>query len=144
MRKNHLSLIEATTGAEDFLNLLHKRKIPMGIVSNKRHEFLVKEIAHMKWDHMLGNAVGSGQTALDKPHAEPILYAFGKSSVTPHHTTVWYVGDTATDMLAAKNAGVAAILVTDNLQRRQLEEEHRPLLSFENFASLVGHFKKSA
>ena len=85
---------------------------PMGVVSNKAGKFLRAEVVHLGWRDHFGPVVGAGDAANDKPDPAPILLALEQMGRTPDRS-VWYLGDTALDMIAAKAAGVTAVLVGD-------------------------------
>jgi len=83
-----------------------------GVVSNKAGTFLRKEVTHLGWDPHFGAVVGAGDAHADKPDPAPILLALQRLGC-PADMTVWYMGDTALDMQAARAAGVCAILIGD-------------------------------
>jgi phosphoglycolate phosphatase len=83
-----------------------------GVVSNKTGKFLRQEAQHLGWARHCFALVGAGDAARDKPHADPILLALAAARVPPG-PAVWYVGDTVTDMQAARAAGCTAVLVGD-------------------------------
>ena len=56
--------------------------------------------------------IGAGDALADKPSPAPILMALGQLGF-PADRRVWYLGDTALDMQAARAAGVTAVLVGD-------------------------------
>ncbi len=86
------------------------------VVSNKTGRFLRAEAAHLGWTGSFTTLIGAGDAAADKPDAAPILLALqrlGAASDTARGAAVWYVGDTALDMQAARAAGVTAVLLGD-------------------------------
>ena len=85
---------------------------PQGVVSNKAGAFLRREVTHLGWDRHFGAVVGAGDARADKPDAAPILMALERMGISPH-PGVWYIGDTALDMQAARAAGVTAVLIGD-------------------------------
>jgi phosphoglycolate phosphatase len=85
---------------------------PQGVVSNKTGGFLRKEVAHLGWDGHFQTVIGAGDAAADKPRPDSILLALAKTGYAPDRS-VWYLGDTASDMQAARAAGVTAVLVGD-------------------------------
>lgn len=83
---------------------------PQGVVSNKAGAFLRREVVHLGWSDFFGPVIGAGDAAVDKPDPAPIhlaLFQLGRTA----DPTVWYMGDTALDMQAARAAGVTAVLV---------------------------------
>jgi phosphoglycolate phosphatase len=85
---------------------------PQGVVSNKTGDFLRKEVAHLGWGGHFQTVIGAGDAAADKPHPDSILLALARMGYQPDRS-VWYLGDTASDMEAARAAGVTAVLVGD-------------------------------
>jgi phosphoglycolate phosphatase len=83
---------------------------PQGVVSNKAGDFLRREVVHLGWSRFFGPIVGAGDASADKPDPAPIhlaLSQFGRSA----DPSVWYMGDTALDMQAARAAGVTSVLI---------------------------------
>jgi phosphoglycolate phosphatase len=80
------------------------------VVSNKTGRFLRAEVQHLGWAHHFGAVVGAGDASADKPDPAPLRMALARlgAEASP---SVWYVGDTALDMQAARAAGVTAVLL---------------------------------
>ncbi len=87
-------------------------RLPKGVVSNKDGALLRAEIAHLGWAGHFAAVVGAGDASADKPDAAPLLLALRTMGIPPA-PAVWYVGDTALDMQAARAAGCTAILLGD-------------------------------
>jgi phosphoglycolate phosphatase len=83
-----------------------------GVVSNKQGPLLRAEAAHLGWAGQFGALVGAGDAVADKPDPAPMLMALEAMGVRPS-PTIWYVGDTALDMQAARRAGFVAVLLGD-------------------------------
>lgn len=83
---------------------------PQGVVSNKTGRFLRAEVTHLGWDAHFCAVVGAGDASADKPDPAPIHLALARIGAAADRT-VWYLGDTALDMQAARAAGVTAVLV---------------------------------
>jgi phosphoglycolate phosphatase len=83
---------------------------PQGVVSNKAGAFLRREVAHLGWNRFFGPVIGAGDAAADKPDPAPIHLALSQLGRTAD-PSVWYMGDTALDMQAARAAGVTAVLI---------------------------------
>ncbi len=106
----HLDHLTPLPGARDVL--LAGAPWPMGIVSNKAGGSLRKEVVHLGWNVHFGPVIGAGDADRDKPHPDSILLALSQMGRAPDRS-IWYLGDTASDMVAAKAAGVTAVLVGD-------------------------------
>jgi phosphoglycolate phosphatase len=85
---------------------------PQGIVSNKTGKYLRREVAHLGWNGHFRIMVGAGDAAADKPHPAPIWHALTAIGM-PVGPTIWYVGDTGSDMRAARAAGCTGVLLGD-------------------------------
>jgi phosphoglycolate phosphatase len=85
---------------------------PQGVVSNKAGAFLRREVIHLGWSQFFGPVIGAGDANADKPDPAPIHLALSQLGRNAD-TSVWYMGDTALDMRAARAAGVTAVLVGD-------------------------------
>lgn len=82
--------------------------VPVGIVSNKGHDRIASDLERVGLDPARFRViVGAEDTALRKPHPDPILRAI--SGVRPEPGRVLYVGDGPHDVIAAKAAGTTAV-----------------------------------
>ena len=81
-------------------------------MSNKAGTYLRAEVAHLGWAAHFGAVVGAGDAAADKPDPAPIRIALQRLG-RPADASVWYLGDTALDMRAARAAGCTAVLIGD-------------------------------
>jgi len=85
---------------------------PQGVVSNKAGVFLRAEVAHLGWGDYFRAVVGAGDAASDKPDPAPLHLALAQMGEVARRA-VWYIGDTALDMQAARAAGCTAVLLGD-------------------------------
>ena len=97
-------------GIADLLDALQRRAIPVGVLSNKPHEFTVPLVRGLcgRWE--LAAVEGCREGALRKPDprvARTLCTALG---ATPGETA--FVGDTAVDIHTAHNAGMISVGVT--------------------------------
>lgn len=111
VRARHLEVVAPMPGAAAAI-LAAGRVAPQGVVSNKQGPLLRAEAAHLGWAGHFRTLVGAGDAARDKPDAAPILMALDALGVRAS-PAVWYVGDTALDMQAARAAGCRAVLLGD-------------------------------
>lgn len=122
--KKHLEHLEAFADSHSFMDELSTLDIQLGIVSNKKHSFLLKEITHLGWDKYFVSNIGAGEAAKDKPEPDPLLLAASKIGLSPDTHEIWYVGDTETDMMAAVAAGFQPIFIEHGLGSRFDCEKH--------------------
>jgi phosphoglycolate phosphatase len=109
VRSCHLSVLRPMPGAAAAV-LAAGRVAPQAVVSNKQGPLLRAEVAHLGWERHFGAVVGAGDAARDKPDPAPLRMALERIGI-PASQHVWYVGDTALDMQAARAAGCRAVLV---------------------------------
>jgi phosphoglycolate phosphatase len=107
----HLDVLDPMPGAAAALGVA-ARVAPLGVVSNKQGPLLRAEARHLGWDRHFGALVGAGDAAADKPDPAPMTMALAAMGV-PASPGIWYVGDTAMDMQAARRAGFVAVLLGD-------------------------------
>jgi phosphoglycolate phosphatase len=80
------------------------------VISNKQGPLLRAEVVHLGWQAHFAATLGAGDAAADKPDPAPFRIALEACGVRPG-ARVWYVGDTALDMRAARIVGCVAVLV---------------------------------
>lgn len=110
LTRHHLQHVRPMPGAAEALAA--GRPWPQGVVSNKSGKFLRAEVAHLGWAAHFGAVIGAGDATADKPDPAPIHLALGRLGAAADRS-VWYLGDTALDMQAARAAGVTAVLIGD-------------------------------
>ena len=112
VRARHLGVLRPMPGAAEALRAGAALAVPMAVNSNKQGPLLRAEAAHLGWTGLFRSLVGAGDAEADKPDPAPMRLALSGCGV-PAGPAVWYVGDTALDMQAARAAGCAAVLVGD-------------------------------
>lgn len=121
---NHLKDIHLIDGAEKLLQTLARQNIPMGVVSNKRGDFLRAEVAHLGWDrYFKSKVVGAGDTKEDKPSPVPLLYALSLLPENIENGKIWYVGDTEIDLKCANAAKIIGILYKSELSTFSADQD---------------------
>ncbi len=138
--EDHLDQVTPMPGAADALEA--GTAWPQGVVSNKRGSFLRAEVAHLGWASRFAAVVGAGDADADKPNPASILLALAQMNAAAK-MGVWYLGDTASDMAAARAAGVTAVLVGDASHDGGVERA-RPDLHFEHARGLAARLRALA
>lgn len=135
---HHLQGLEELPGAASLLAAVHALNIPMGVVSNKKHEMLLRESAHLGWDKYFGGAlVGAGVAAKDKPAPEPVHMVLETMKIKENQGVIWYIGDTITDLQVARAANCNAVLVLNGEKKDDLISEFSPYLVVADCADLA-------
>lgn len=97
-------------GMGELLDRLQEKGIPVGVLSNKAHDFTVKCVdaflADWKWDVVLGARDGVEK----KPHPAGAIEAATLVGCEPGECA--YVGDSDVDMFTAVNAGMLPVAVS--------------------------------
>ncbi len=128
--------IKFLEGADTLLKAAHEKKYPMGIVSNKKGSFILREIENFGWNSYFLSVVGAGEAEEDKPSSAPLKMAAERANVDLNNLHVWYVGDTETDLKCAKDAGCPAIFVDGHDNAEKWIKEHQPALVIKNCTAL--------
>jgi phosphoglycolate phosphatase len=111
VRSCHLEVLHPMPGAATAIAAA-AGLAPQGVISNKQGPLLRAEAAHLGWDRHFAALLGAGDAEADKPDPAPFRLALAACGVSAG-ARVWYVGDTALDMQAARAAGCTAVLVGD-------------------------------
>lgn len=108
--ERHLHDLEVLPGAETMIDRLARHGYWAGVVSNKLGRYVRREARHLGWGERFGALIGARDAEADKPSPEPIHLALAQGGLSAG-PAVWLVGDSETDVLAARNAGVTSVLV---------------------------------
>ncbi|MCW8943559.1 MAG: HAD family hydrolase [Sedimenticola sp.] len=98
-------------GVKDMLIGLRALDLKLGVLTNRDREFFQHELAAVEgtgWSELFDTTVCGDDTALRKPHADPILKALDNLHLLAG-PEIWYIGDSTTDTIAAKRAGVTSV-----------------------------------
>ncbi|MEA1879731.1 MAG: HAD family hydrolase [Campylobacterota bacterium] len=82
----------------------------LGVVTTKTASFSIELLEHMELMQYFDVLIGREDVKNPKPHPEPILKALEK--LPSEESTIWMVGDTCMDILAAKSANISAAAVS--------------------------------
>ena len=134
---NHLNHLSELQYAKAVLQFLSGCGIPCGVVSNKRHDVLLREIDHLGWKDFFFDAMGAGVAARDKPSADPLFLMLDRTSRGLLPQEVWMVGDTETDIAAGMAAGCPTILITHGKDQTGLISQYKPLYVVNNCGELL-------
>jgi phosphoglycolate phosphatase len=140
LQEQHLRHVRPMPGAADALTA--GSAWPQGVVSNKAGRFLRAEVAHLGWAGHFGAVVGAGDASADKPDPAPIVMALDRLREKVDRS-VWYLGDTALDMEAARAAGVTAVLIGDASHDGGIDRA-RPDLHFPDARGLASRLRSFA
>lgn len=110
--RNHYGEVEPfEPKVRAMLEGLRKLPLQVGVITNRDREFFEHELAAVEgsgWAELFDADVCGDDTPLRKPHPDQLLLAAEKVGAQPG-PRVWYVGDSTTDIVAAKRAGMTAV-----------------------------------
>ncbi len=98
-------------GIDEMLIQLHAMGLKLGVMTNRNREFLEQEIRFIHltgWPRLFDVMVCGDDVERRKPAPDLIFRALDEIGVAPDGS-VWYVGDSTTDTITAKAAGVTSI-----------------------------------
>jgi len=136
MEENHLDNLTILPDVMCLFAALSEQAIPTGIVSNKRHPFLLKEVTHAGLDEYVNISIGAGFSVKDKPAPDPLIEALKSNNLEPS-LDIWYVGDSETDMLTADSAGCSAVLIRHGHDNEHLIDQYKPFKIFDDCKQLM-------
>lgn len=108
----HLETLTPLPGAGEMLAALHAEGIYLGVVSNKKGDYLRKESHHLGWDRYFGRVVGAFDAARDKPAPDPVDLALSEGGPA-RGPSVWFAGDTDIDLECGIKADCVPVLVRE-------------------------------
>ncbi len=117
-------------GIQDFLSQLKKIGFQTALATNDERKDTEAILNHLRMDTLFDMVLCWGEVNPAKPHPETIFTICRKLSVSPHETVM--VGDSVTDMIMGKRAGVALTIGI-------LEGGVTPREELEKVADLVVH-----
>lgn len=134
--EHHLETLKPLPGAEDMLRALRESGVYLGVVSNKKGDYLRAEAARLGWEAYFGNIVGAFDAANDKPSADPVHLALTGSGLGSDRS-VWLAGDTDIDLECACNAGCLPVLVRETPPAPGEFAEHPPAVHVADCMALL-------
>lgn len=135
-RDIHLSLLTPQAYAEELLDLLHRKNLHLGVVSNKLGDNLRIEVKHLGWGKYFQATVGSKDTDYDKPSHIPVELAMTDLQ-TPLGPHIWFVGDSEVDMTTARNSLLTGIFVGPKNNFVKIKQTHPNIVGFSNLKEII-------
>lgn len=83
----------------------------LGVITNRDREFFEHELNAVEngsWNKLFDSLICGDDTVLRKPHPDQVMLATAQLHCEPG-PHVWYVGDSTTDVIASKVAGITSV-----------------------------------
>ena len=136
----HTEQVVPLPGVSEALEALWATEVYLGVISNKKGDFLRAEARHLGWDGYFGAMVGAFDAERDKPAADVIKMALQGSGIDVG-LDVWVAGDADIDLECAHNAGCTPILVRDSPPGPGEMDSHPPARHFPGCDALCKYVK---
>jgi phosphoglycolate phosphatase len=108
-------------GIRDYLAFLNRLDIPLGVATNRSREFFDNELAEVdggRWNGMFAASRCADEAIAYKPAPEILRECCALMAIEPN-ARVWYVGDSVTDMITARRAGLTPVFYNSGLLSEQ-------------------------
>ena len=137
----HLKHLRALPGADEMLvHLAQVERLYLGVISNKRGEYLRREAKHLGWTGHFQTLAGAGDATRDKPAIEHVHLALGEQACG---ADIWLVGDADIDLRCAHNAGCTPVLMRPAAPAEGEFPGHEPALYFPDCAGLLAYLRQA-
>lgn len=117
------------------LQLLREQGLPLAVVTNKPEQFVAPLLKFLKLDEFFSVLIGGDTLAHKKPDALPLLHACEAMSVFPEQSLM--VGDSITDILAARAAGMPIAAVTFGYNHGEPVSLRQPDFLIDHFPEIL-------
>lgn len=109
-RKYYGSALPFEPRVQNMLEGLRKLGLTIGVITNRDREFFLHELDTVDggWAHLFDTEICGDDTVQRKPHIDQILKA-AENLDCELSEKIWYVGDSTTDVIAAKSAGITSV-----------------------------------
>lgn len=110
-RNHYGDVVPFEPDVREVIEALKAMGVTVGILTNRIHEFLAHELEQIDaggWDNLFEIIVAGDDTERLKPWPDPVLKALQMADLRPD-ADIWYVGDSTTDTMSAKAAGITNV-----------------------------------
>ncbi len=128
-------------GIPELLLFLQSKDIDLNIVTNK-YDNQAKSIATALFpDITFKNVLGARKDSKIKPDPSDTMFCINMSNAKPNDCVI--IGDSNSDILTGKNAGLTTVSVTWGFRSVKFLQQFDPDFMFHNVADLYSFFKTS-
>lgn len=122
-------------GVRDTLRWLRKRGVEMALITNKPERFVGPLLDQMKIGRYFRWIIGGDTLPQKKPDPAALLFVMKMAGVRPEQAL--FVGDSRSDVLAAKAAGVKCVGLTYGYNHGRPIDEESPSLVIDDLRALL-------
>ncbi|MHA6495496.1 phosphoglycolate phosphatase [Pseudomonas borbori] len=131
---NH-ELTEVYPGVVETLDWLRACAIPLAVVTNKPERFVAPLLAEKGLAEYFRWTVGGDSLPRQKPDPAPLLHVMALAGATAPQSL--FIGDSRSDVLAAKAAGVACVAVSYGYNHGRPVAEENPARVLDDLRELM-------
>jgi pyrophosphatase PpaX len=135
-REHHDRLTAAYDGVEQTLSLLAERGHPMGVVTSKSNEMMLRGLRHTGIERFMTTFIGCDSCHIHKPDPYPVRLALKELGYEPDDAL--FVGDSPHDIQSGNAAGVTTVAALWGPFTREQLEPHNPSFYLEKISGLPG------
>ncbi|AQT12415.1 phosphoglycolate phosphatase [Pseudomonas protegens] len=122
-------------GARETLKWLHKQGVEMALITNKPERFVAPLLDQMKIGRYFRWIIGGDTLPQKKPDPAALFFVMKMASVPASQSL--FVGDSRSDVLAAKAAGVKCVALSYGYNHGRPIAEESPALVIDNLRALI-------
>ncbi|WP_028695754.1 phosphoglycolate phosphatase [Pseudomonas cremoricolorata] len=122
-------------GVRDTLRWLRKRGVEMALITNKPERFVAPLLDQMKIGEYFRWIIGGDTLPQKKPDPAALLFVMQMAGVTPQQSL--FVGDSRSDVLAARAAGVQCAALSYGYNHGRPISEESPSLVLDDLRALI-------
>ncbi|EOG3622812.1 phosphoglycolate phosphatase [Pseudomonas putida] len=122
-------------GVRDTLRWLRKQGVEMALITNKPERFVGPLLDQMKIGNYFRWIIGGDTLPQKKPDPAALLFVMQMAGVTPQQSL--FVGDSRSDVLAAKAAGVQCVGLTYGYNHGRPINDESPNLVIDDLRALL-------
>lgn len=122
-------------GVAESLAALGERGVSMAVVTNKPYRFAIEVLEHLDIAKRFKFTIGGDSLPEKKPDARPLHEALARLGGDPGQS--WMIGDSATDVNAALNAGVKSAWVPYGYHGGHTAAELAPTRVLQDFTEVL-------
>jgi phosphoglycolate phosphatase len=122
-------------GVQDTLKWLDKRKVKMAMITNKPERFVAPLLDELGLGRYFKWIIGGDTLAQQKPDPAALFFVMKMAGVKPRQAL--FVGDSRSDVQAAKAAGVPCVALSYGYNHGRPIAEESPACVIDDFAELI-------
>jgi phosphoglycolate phosphatase len=122
-------------GVVETLKWLHKKRVKMALITNKPEQFVAPLLDELGLGRFFKWIIGGDTLPQQKPDPAALLFVMKMANARPRHAL--FVGDSRSDVLAAKAAGVACVAMSYGYNHGRPISEESPTLVIDDLRALI-------